>query len=76
MKKLNISPSKVSKYGINIAKDGVNRNAMQILSQKSINISKIREIWPEIPYFSREIDELLEISAHYTGYLKSKRLIF
>jgi tRNA uridine 5-carboxymethylaminomethyl modification enzyme len=72
MKKLNISPSKVSKYGINIAKDGVNRNAMQILSQKSINISKIREIWPEIPYFSREIDELLEISAHYTGYLKKQ----
>ena len=33
-------------------------------------MSKIREIWPEIKYVSREIDEQLEINAHYTGYLK------
>ena len=30
-----ISPSKVSKYGVNIAKDGISRNAEQILSQKA-----------------------------------------
>ena len=32
-------------------------------------MSKIREIWPEIPYKSKEIDEQLEINAHYRGYL-------
>ena len=47
-----ISPSKVSKFGINIAKDGVKRNAIEILCQKSVNMSKIREIWPEIKYVS------------------------
>ncbi len=67
-----ISPSKVSKYGINIAKDGVKRNALEILSQKSVNMSKIREIWPEIKYVSREIDEQIEIKAHYKGYLKKQ----
>ncbi len=67
-----ISPSKVSKFGINIAKDGVKRSALQILSQKSINMSKIREIWPEIKYVSREIDEQIEIKAHYKGYLKKQ----
>ncbi len=67
-----ISPSKVSKFGINIAKDGVKRSAMQILSQKSVNMSKIREIWPEIKYVSREIDEQIEIKAHYKGYLKKQ----
>ena len=30
---------------------------------------KIREIWPEIPYFDNEIDEQIEIRAHYKGYL-------
>ena len=64
-----ISPSKVAKYGVNIAKDGIRRNAEQILSQKGIKMSKIREIWPEIPYKSNEIDEQLEINAHYRGYL-------
>ena len=73
MDKLTISPSKVSKFGVNIAKDGVSRSANQILSQKSINMSKIREIWPEIPYVSREIDEQLEINSHYKGYLKKQK---
>ena len=67
-----ISPSKASKFGINIAKDGVKRNALEILSQKSVNMSKIREIWPEIEYVSREIDEQIEIKAHYKGYLKKQ----
>ena len=73
MDKLMITPSKVSKFGINIAKDGVNRSANQILGQKSVNMNKIREIWPEIKYVSREIDEQLEINSHYKGYLKKQQ---
>jgi len=69
MEKLMITPSKVSNYGVKIAKDGIKRNAIQILSQKSVNMNKIREIWPEINYVSREIDEQIEISSHYKGYL-------
>ena len=72
MEKSLISPSKATKYGINIAKDGVKRNAIEILSQKSVNMPKIREIWPEIKYISREIDEQIEIKAHYKGYLKKQ----
>ena len=67
-----MSPSKLASYGINIAKDGVNRNAVQILSQNSVNMDKIREIWPEIKFVSREIDEQLEINSHYRGYLKKQ----
>ncbi|MDC2968688.1 tRNA uridine-5-carboxymethylaminomethyl(34) synthesis enzyme MnmG [Candidatus Pelagibacter sp.] len=73
MSKLRITPSKVEKYGINIAKDGVSRTAFHILGQKSVSMSKIREIWPEIPYVSREIDEQLEINSHYKGYLKKQK---
>ncbi len=73
MASLNISPSKASNYGIIIAKDGVFRSASQILSQKDVNMSKIREIWPEIPIFSAEIDEQIEINAHYRGYLNKQR---
>ena len=72
MSKLQITPSKASKYGINIAKDGISRSAIQILSQKGVNMMKIREIWPEIDYFSSEIDTQLEINSHYSGYLKKQ----
>ena len=73
MGNLKISPTKVEKYGVNIAKDGVNRSATQILSQMSVNMGKIRQIWPEIQYVSREIDEQIEINSHYKGYLKKQK---
>ena len=72
MSKLTISPSKVEKFGIKIAKDGISRSANQILSQNLVNMSKIREIWPEVKYVSREIDEQLEIKSHYRGYLNKQ----
>ena len=65
MNKSIISPSKAEKFGIKIAKDGILRSSNEVLTQKDVNMSKIREIWPEIPYFSKEIDEQVEINAHY-----------
>ena len=72
MEKLMITPSKIAKFGVKIAKDGISRTAYQVLGQKSVNMRKIREIWPEIKYVSREIDEQLEINSHYKGYLKKQ----
>ena len=72
MDNLTITPSKVSRFGLNIAKDGVSRSANHLLGQKSVNMKKIREIWPEIKFISREIDEQLEINSHYKGYLKKQ----
>ena len=72
MKSLKITPSKAENYGIKIAKDGISRSAEEILSRTSVNINKIREIWPQIPFFSKEIDEQLEINSHYKGYLKKQ----
>ena len=73
MNKSSISPSKAEKFGIKIAKDGILRSSNEVLTQKDVNMIKIREIWPEIPYFSREIDEQVEINAHYRGYLKKQK---
>ena len=56
MSNLNISPSKADKFGIKIAKDGVFRSAEEILTQKSVNMIKIRNIWPEIADYGNEID--------------------
>ena len=36
-------------------------------------MSKIREIWPEILDFGKEIDEQVEINSHYRGYLKKQK---
>jgi tRNA uridine 5-carboxymethylaminomethyl modification enzyme len=68
-----ISPSKAEEFGIKIAKDGIFRSSNEVLTQKGVNMSKIREIWSDIPFFSKEIDEQVEINAHYRGYLKKQK---
>ena len=73
MSKLSLSPSVAEKFSITIAKDGVNRGAKEILAQKSVNMKKIREIWPEIDDFGLAIDQQVEINAHYSGYLKKQK---
>ena len=72
MDELKISPSKVSKFGVKIAKDGILRTASNILAQKGVTMDKIREIWPELSFISKDIDEQLETNAHYKGYLKKQ----
>ena len=68
-----ISPNKAENYDIKIAKDGVLRSSNEILTQKGVDMSKIREIWTDIPFFTNEIDEQVEINAHYRGYLKKQK---
>ena len=58
-----ISPNKADEFGIKIAKDGVLRSSSEILTQKGVDMNKIREIWSDIPIFSNEIDlSLIQIS--------------
>jgi tRNA uridine 5-carboxymethylaminomethyl modification enzyme len=73
MSKSSISPSRAEKFKIKIAKDGILRSSNEVLTQKGVNMSKIREIWPNIPFFSKEIDEQIETNAHYRGYLKKQK---
>ena len=68
-----ISPNKAEKLGVKIAKDGILRSSNEILTQKGVDMKKIRDIWHEIPNFGKEIDEQIEIKAHYRGYLKKQK---
>jgi len=73
LKSLIISPNEADKFNINVAKDGVKRNAFHILSRDGVTFDKIRSIWSNIPNASREEEEQLEISAHYSGYLGKQK---
>ena len=73
MSESSISPTKIKNFDIKIAKDGILRKSNEILTQKGVDMKKIREIWPEIPFFDKKIDEQIEINAHYRGYLKKQK---
>ena len=73
MDSLNVSPTKIAKFDVKIAKDGILRSSNEILTQKGVDMPKIRKIWPDIPFYNKEIDEQIEINAHYRGYLKKQK---
>ena len=73
MDELKISPSEAEKHGVKIAKDGIYRSANSVLAQKGIKFNKIKDIWPEIGDYSSEIEEQVEINAHYKGYMKKQK---
>jgi len=72
LKSLKISPNEAQKFNIKIAKDGVKRSAFEILSRDGVNFIKLRSIWSKIPKASKNEEEQIEISAHYSGYLEKQ----
>ena len=67
-----ITPNAASKHLVKIAMDGVKRTGIDVLALKNVTVSKLREIWDNIPYYGQTIDEQIEIDAHYSGYLKKQ----
>jgi tRNA uridine 5-carboxymethylaminomethyl modification enzyme len=68
--KLNfISPNEAKKFSIKIAMDGVKRSGLEVIGQRNVNMSKMRQIFPDIPHYDRLIEKQVEIDAHYLGYL-------
>jgi len=72
LKSLKISPNEAEKYNIKIAKDGVKRSAFEILSRDGVTFKKLRSIWNKIPKASKDEEDQIEISAHYSGYLEKQ----
>ena len=46
---------------------------LQKKSDEIVDMTKIRNIWPEIADYGNEIDEQIEINSHYRGYLKKQK---
>lgn len=69
---LKITPSKLKDHGVNIAQDGVIRDAGNLLAHPSVKFAKMTEIWPELNGTRRDVIEQLEIEALYSGYLEKQ----
>ena len=64
-----LTPNEARKFNIKIAMDGVKRSCLEVIAQRNINMAKIRQIFPKIPFIKSELDKQVEIDAHYKGYL-------
>ena len=64
-----LTPNEAKKHGIKIAMDGVKRSCLEVIGQRDVNMSKIRQVFPHIPVHNRSVEKQVVIDAHYMGYL-------
>ncbi len=68
-----VTPTALSKIGVQINQDGKKRSAFDLLAYPDINIDKIDEIFDlNLKKYDREILEQITTEAHYKGYLKKQ----
>jgi len=65
-----LTPNEAKKHDIKIAMDGVKRSCLEVMGQRKVNMSKIRQIFNDIPVFQPSIEKQVVVDAHYMGYLK------
>ncbi len=65
-----LTPNEAKKHDIKIAMDGVKRSCLEVMGQRKVNMTKIRQIFKDIPEFPNSIEMQVVIDAHYMGYLK------
>jgi tRNA uridine 5-carboxymethylaminomethyl modification enzyme len=68
-----VSPTVLKKNGIKISQDGRKKSLLQILKFKDVTLEKIRSIFPDIPKYDDEIEDLIKTESHYSGYIDQQK---
>ncbi len=64
------TPNELATFGIEIAKDGIRKNGINLLSHPLMGANEIKKIFPEFENFPIEIQESVTITAKYSPYLE------
>jgi tRNA uridine 5-carboxymethylaminomethyl modification enzyme len=69
LSELRLSPSAARNHGLEVKRDGVRRNGLELLRLPNVDMAGLAVIWPELGALRQDIVEQLEIEARYAGYL-------
>jgi tRNA uridine 5-carboxymethylaminomethyl modification enzyme len=73
LRSLLITPNEAAKYGLEINRDGIRRNAYQLLSYPTICWSDLERIWPVLSDVPALVKDRVETDATYSVYLDRQR---
>jgi tRNA uridine 5-carboxymethylaminomethyl modification enzyme len=66
---LSLTPSAAARHGLALNRDGLRRNALQLLAFPSVTFATLQGIWPELSHLAPSVIERLETDATYSVYL-------
>jgi tRNA uridine 5-carboxymethylaminomethyl modification enzyme len=64
-----LSPSAARRRGLDVKRDGVVRNGLELLRLPNVDMARLAVIWPELGDVRKDVVEQLEIEARYASYL-------
>jgi tRNA uridine 5-carboxymethylaminomethyl modification enzyme len=64
-----LSPSAARRQGVDVRRDGVLRNGLELLRLPNVEMAQLAAIWPELGYLRKDLVEQLQIEARYASYL-------
>jgi tRNA uridine 5-carboxymethylaminomethyl modification enzyme len=74
MSELSLTPTEAERHGIHLNRDGVRRNAHELLARQDVTLETLAAIWPELGALDRFASEQLEIDAKYAVYLERQHM--
>ncbi len=69
MKSMQFTPNALADLGLVVNRDGVRRDGLAVLSMPEMNWPRLRQLFPDIPTFRKDVEEQLEIDGRYAGYV-------
>ncbi len=67
---LSSTPDALARHGLSVKRDGVRRSAFDLLRYPDLDISALRQIWPELDSVGPDVAAQLETDARYASYLE------
>lgn len=68
LKKFEITPYELLKYGIKINQDGIKRAAWNLINHPKVSWEELSEIWPELVEIPESILSQIKINSKYEAY--------
>ena len=70
---LSLTPNEAEEHGLTISKDGVRRNALELMSYSDIGLADLENIWPELKSIDPDIARQIEIDSAYSVYMRRQQ---
>ncbi len=74
LERLEATPNRAAKFGVNINADGKRRSAFDLLSYPGVSVQDVKNIWGELDGIEDDILLQLAVDARYAPYLERQQL--
>ncbi|HHB83486.1 MAG TPA: tRNA uridine-5-carboxymethylaminomethyl(34) synthesis enzyme MnmG, partial [Devosia sp.] len=74
LERLEATPNRAAKFGVNINADGKRRSAFDLLSYPGVSVQDVKNIWSELDSIEDDILLQLAVDARYAPYLERQQL--